>query len=84
MPDDVSGPDLDEPATDDGPAQPSARSNPFLQFVDPPTYRQLVERALSSTEAGRLVTPLSRMQQRTGGASGLGRAWDEELADDEI
>jgi hypothetical protein len=47
-------------------------------------YRQLVERAASSTEASRLITPLSRLQHRKGGAAGLGRAWDEELADDAV
>jgi hypothetical protein len=56
--------------------------NPFLQFVDPTRHRLEVERALSGTEVGRLITPLSRLQQRKGGASVIGNAWDEELADD--
>jgi hypothetical protein len=60
----------------------SAPVNPFLQFVDPAAYRQAVEHALSKTEAGRLVTPLSRVPHTKGGTAGLASAWDEELADD--
>jgi hypothetical protein len=56
--------------------------NPFFQFIDPSAHRQLVEGALGRTEAGRLITPLSRVRQRKGGSTGLGSAWDEELADD--
>ena len=59
---------------------PSEPCNPFLQFVDPSAHQQLVARALNSTEAGRLITPLSRV--RKGGARNLDGAWDEELADD--
>jgi hypothetical protein len=84
MPYDPSRLGSDEPATDPQSIPPSDRPNPFLQFVDPPVYRRLVERALGRTEAGRLVTPLSRVQQRKGGASVLGCAWDEELADDAV
>ena len=86
MPNEVSTQDQDpdDPETDSGPLHSSHRSNQFLQFVDPTAYRQLVEGVLRSTEAGRLITPLSRLQQRKGGASGLGGAWDEELADDAV
>ncbi len=35
-------------------------SNPFLQFVDPRRYRELVELANKRTEPGRLVCPLTR------------------------
>ncbi len=62
--------------------QPSEPCNPFLQFVDPSAHQQLVEHALNSTEAGRLITPLSRVQNRKAGARNLDGAWDEELADD--
>jgi hypothetical protein len=74
----------DPQPSDEQPGEPPAVSNPFLQFVDPAAYRQLVERAVNGTEAGRLITPLSRLQQRKGGASGIGGAWDEELADDGV
>ena len=74
----------DELATDQAPTDASEPANPFLQFVDPSTYRQMVARALSSTEAGRLITPLSRVQQVKSGSAALGNAWDEELADDEV
>ena len=82
MPYDPSRSVSDQPAIDPRPSESPACSNPFLQFVDPPMFRQLVERAASRTEGGRLITPLSRLTQRKGGASGLGRAWDEELADE--
>ena len=74
----------DQPTMDAGPTESAHRSNPFFQFVDPAAYRQLVERARETTEPGRLVTPLSRLHERKGGPSGLGRAWDEELADDTL
>lgn len=82
MPYDANRSASDNAAVSPSPTNPAHRSNPFLQFVDPPAYRQLVERALSGTEAGRLITPLSRVRQRKGDSAGLGRAWDEELADD--
>jgi hypothetical protein len=81
MPYDASRLGSDTPATDPGPTHPS---DPFLQFVDPPMYRQLVERVLSSSGAGRLISPLSRPQQGKSGSSAPGRAWDEELADDAV
>lgn len=84
MPYDANKSGSDQPATDPGPNQSPPVSNPFLQFVDPAAYRQLVERAVGSAEPGRLVTPLSRLHERKGGPSGLGRAWDEELADDTV
>ena len=34
-------------------------ANPFLQFVDPRRYRELVELANKHTEPGRLICPLS-------------------------
>jgi hypothetical protein len=34
-------------------------ANPFLQFVDPRRYRELVEFANKHTEPGRLICPLS-------------------------
>jgi hypothetical protein len=52
MPYDASRLSSDTPATDPEPTHPS---DPFLQFVDPPMYRQLVERVLSSTGAGRFI-----------------------------
>ncbi len=84
MPYDANKSGPDQPATDTGPSESAPGSNPFLQFVDPAAYRQLVERAVRSQEPGRLVTPLSRLHERKGGSSGLGRAWDEELADDAV
>jgi hypothetical protein len=72
----------DEPATSEAATASLEESNPFLQFVDPPKYRELIEQARSSTEGGRLITPLSRLQHRKTGASELNGAWDEELADD--
>jgi len=60
----------------------AAPANPFLQFVDPAGYRQLVEHAMTKTESGRLVTPLSRVPHSRAGTAGLASAWDEELADD--
>jgi len=84
MPYDASRVGSDEPAADPGPTHAVDGTNPFLQFVDPPMYRQLVERALRGAETGRLITPLSLLHQRKGGAAGLGRAWDEELADDAV
>jgi hypothetical protein len=74
----------DEPASDQAPTDPSEPANPFLQFVDPLTYRQMVARALSSTEAGRLITPLSRIQHVKSDSAALGNAWDAELADDAV
>ena len=82
MPYDANKSGSDQPATDTEPTQSANGFNPFLQFVDPAAYRQLVEQATGSTEPGRLVTPLSRLHERKGGPAGLGRAWDEELADD--
>ncbi len=85
MPYDANKSGSDQPAMDPGPSQSSHRSNPFFQFVDPAAYRQLVERAVGGTEPGRLVTPLSRLHERKGaGPTGLGRAWDEDLADDAV
>jgi hypothetical protein len=84
MPYDANKSGSDQPATEPPPSQSPQVSNPFLQFVDPAAYRQLVERAAGRTEPGRLVTPLSRLHERKGGPSGLGRAWDEELADDAV
>jgi len=83
MPYDASRLNSDQPATDPEPTHPSDVANPFLQFVDPLTHRELVERAVRSTGAGRLITPLSRLQHERTGSAELGRAWDEELADDE-
>jgi len=34
-------------------------SNPFLQFVDPRRYRELVDLVSKRAEPGRLVCPLS-------------------------
>jgi len=82
MPYEVIEPDSDTPAPDSTPAGPAGRSNPFLQFVDPAQYRQLVDRALGNAEPGRLITPLSRVRQRKADPAGLGTAWDDELADD--
>jgi len=44
MPYDASRVGSDEPAADPGPTHALDGTNPFLQFVDPPMYRQLVER----------------------------------------
>ena len=41
-------------------AEPVDLSNPFLQFVDPKRYRELVELAHQRTATGRLISPLSR------------------------
>ena len=84
MPYDANKSGSDQPPMDSGQTQSASPSNPFLQFVDPAAYRQAVERAVGSTEPGRLVTPLSRLHERKGGPTGLGRAWDEELADDAV
>jgi len=84
MPYDPSRLGSDQSATDPPPGPLPERPNPFLQFVDPPVYRGLVERALGRTEGGRLITPLSRVRQRKGGAAVIGCAWDEELADDAV
>ena len=84
MPYDANKSGSDQPTMDAESTESAHPSNPFLQFVDPAAYRQLVERALVTREPGRLVTPLSRLHERKGGPSGLGRAWDEELADDGV
>jgi hypothetical protein len=81
MPYDPSRSAADQPETDEGETGTAEQRNPFLQFVDPSAHQQLVERALNSTEGGRLITPLSRVQNRKSGA-GVDGAWDEELADD--
>lgn len=73
---------MDEPGPSHAGGDASAPANPFLQFVDPAAFRQAVEHALSKTESGRLVTPLSRVPHAKGGTAGLASAWDEELADD--
>ena len=39
--------------------QTEEAANPFLQFVDPGRYRELVEFANKHTEPGRLICPLS-------------------------
>ncbi len=67
-----------------GPASTPATllANPFLQLVDPPAHRELVKRALRNSDAGRLITPLSRMRHRAGGSAAIDSAWDEDLADD--
>ncbi len=75
-----SGEGLSE--ADEGEACPLEQCNPFLQFVDPSTHQQLVERALNSADGGRLITPLSRVHSRKSGERNLDGAWDEELADD--
>jgi hypothetical protein len=72
----------DTPAPDSEPSDRSDQPNPFLQFVDPAGYRQMVERALGKAEPGRLITPLSRVRQRKADSAGLGSAWDDDLADD--
>jgi hypothetical protein len=46
-----------ETTTDVEMAEPA---NPFLQFVDPRRYRELVELANKHTEPARLVSPLSQ------------------------
>ena len=51
-------------------------------MVDPSAYRQLVKRALGNSGERRLVSPLSRVQRKAGGAAALARAWDEELDND--
>jgi hypothetical protein len=82
MPYDASRLDSNQPATDPEATYLSDGTNPFLQFVDPLTHRELVERAVRNTGIGRLITPLSRLQHERTGSAELGRAWDEELADD--
>jgi hypothetical protein len=82
MPYEVIEQDSDAPAPDSQPASDSEPSNPFLQFVDPAQYRQLVDRALGNAEPGRLITPLSRVRQRKADSASLGNAWDDDLADD--
>ena len=84
MPYDPSRFGAGESETDEGETQPPEHCNPFLQFVDPSAHQQLVARALSGTEAGRLITPLSRVQNRKSGTRNLDGAWDEELADDAV
>jgi hypothetical protein len=75
-------PDVDEPLPPAEAGGGSPPVNPFLQFVDPAGFRQLVEHAMTKTESGRLVTPLSRVPHSKAGTAGLASAWDEELADD--
>jgi len=41
-------------------------SNPFLQFVDPTRYRELVNLANKRAQPGRLVCPLSHPGRVTG------------------
>jgi hypothetical protein len=74
----------DQPETDEGETGTVEQRNPFLQFVDPSAHQQLVERIRINAQTGRLITPLSRVQNRKGGANGLDGAWDEELADDAV
>ncbi len=83
MPYDPSRAGRDQPDADAG-SPPANRSNPFLQLVDPPAYRQLVKRALNNSGERRLISPLSRHQRKAGGASALARAWDEELSNDAV
>ena len=82
MPYEVIQPGSEMPAPDSEPSGQSEQPNPFLQFVDPAGYRQKVERALGNAEPGRLITPLSRVRQRKADSTGLGNAWDDDLADD--
>ena len=84
MPYDANRLASDTPATDPGPTDPSDQVNPFLQFVDPTMFRQLVERAHGTPGASRLITPLSRLQHGKSGSAGLSHAWDKELADDAV
>ena len=82
MPYDASKLGSAEPAADPATVSAGDPPNPFFQFVDPSAFRQQVERALDRSEAGRLITPLSRVRQRRVGDAALGSAWDEELNDD--
>jgi hypothetical protein len=84
MPYDPSKAGGDQPAADAGSTSASDRPNPFLQMVDPSAYRQLVKRALGNSGERRLVSPLSRVQRKAGGAAALARAWDEELDNDTV
>jgi hypothetical protein len=82
MPYDDIQPGPETPAPESEPSGSSEQANPFLQFVDPAAYRQRVERLLGNAEPGRLITPLSRVRQRKADSTGLGNAWDDDLADD--
>ena len=50
----------DNPQENEDPACGAAApdANPFLQFVDPEQYRDLVNRAKGRSETGRFITPL--------------------------
>jgi len=42
-------------------------SNPFLQFVDPRRYRELVDLVKKRAEPGRLICPLTPWTQSVSG-----------------